>query len=75
MEEVTGELGTESTSFKIKLYKAYITAFDSAEGESVGITSQVKEVYHEWYWKVLNKLTFGKYFNSGYKYKVEKLWI
>lgn len=37
------------------------------------ILTKPKNKYSRWYWKLLNKLTFGKFFNYEVSYKVGRL--
>lgn len=39
--------------------------------EKLVITSKPKHIYGKWYHKLLNKLTFGKYFCEGWEYNVK----
>ncbi len=39
--------------------------------KNLEIVSSPKPHYFKWYWRVLNKVTFGKYFNASYSYKIK----
>lgn len=64
--------GKEGTLF----YMIIDNDFDNAEvlntkDIELQILSKPVEIYHQWYWKILNKLTFGRFFNEGFIYDVK----
>ena len=65
----------DGTPLKIVLSKSFnFTALvDAKKKEVFKITSDPVLIYGKWYHKILNKLTLGYRFNSGWEYSVKKV--
>jgi hypothetical protein len=61
-------------TFEIQFDNDYYDKGDSIDTVSTRliVVSTPKRHYDKWYWKILNKLTFRKFFNASYSYKVKE---
>ena len=65
-----------TNTFKIILnsnYKNNTILSYSTKEEVLKITSESKHIYGKWYYKLLNKITFGNRFCEGWEHSVEKI--
>lgn len=64
--------GLTGETFKIKINKeSFVDPLVLKNMHRIEITSYPVEVYHQWYWRVLNILTFGFFFNRGWVYNAK----
>jgi NADPH-dependent 7-cyano-7-deazaguanine reductase QueF-like protein len=63
----------ESKSFKLVLNSNYRQSIlvDNQKQTVLKVISEPIFKYGQWYFKILNKLTFGKRFNNGWEHYVE----
>lgn len=64
--------GKGGTQFKITLRSIDFKNHTMTDKE-FQITSEPTTKYNKWYWKVLNKLTFGLFFNQYYYYTIKRV--
>lgn len=66
--------GKEGTLFRLLLQPNIFKKndiIDSYDGVKLRILSTPTTKYNKWYWKILNWLTFGYFFNVEYTYTVK----
>ena len=56
-------------TFQNNLYNAYKEMHECR----LKVLYEPKQIYNQWYYKILNFITFRKYFNSGWTYYVEQI--
>lgn len=58
--------------FTVTLHREGFATFSEPETtHNLEVLSDPVEVYHQWYWRTLNILTFGFFFNRGWIYDVK----
>ena len=64
--------GKEGIRFKVVLRSIDFGTHTMLDRE-FQVTSKSNVKYDKWYWKILNKLTFGLFFNKKYYYTIEEI--
>ena len=67
------KVGINEEHFELIFQNNLYDAYKEMHEQRLRILSVPKQIYNQWYYKILNFITFGKYFNSGWTYYVEQV--
>lgn len=73
IENQESQPGINGESFKVTIKQEWINNPQVLKTPEVylKVVTETKRVYYQWYWKLLNILTLGFFFNEGYTYTVK----